>query len=197
MGQAEIKFLLDRALIFGIAVVGAIVIVWILRALRKARRRSSQQAQDLAIDISALGADGPPASGPSLTYYNTPVRVVVAVIAPAGRESKLPSEVLLPATFDHLLPGLAQVFMSHNPTIVCWPPQLSGQGFVRAFFHNAALPGDRGKGTPWLSIAGRFEAGGQRYLAGIVCCSETANNFGETEVERPGGWIDVLRVVGE
>ncbi len=91
MGPMEIKFWLDRALIFGIAVVGAVVFIRLWRILRKAKRRSKERAPNLAIDISALRADGPPAGGPSLTYYNIPVRVVVAVIAPAGRESSLPS----------------------------------------------------------------------------------------------------------
>jgi hypothetical protein len=56
------------------------------------------------------------------------------------------------------------------------------------------LPGDHGKGTPWSVIAGRFEVAGQNILAGLVLCAEAPNSLGQFVIDRPGQWLDLLRV---
>lgn len=187
----------EFVVIFVVAVAGALLFVAAWRALRRSARRRAAGEVDLTIDVATLPQGAPPADGSRLTFYHTPVRLSAVVIAPAGREGTLPSERMLPATIDHLLPGLGALLESHHARIFRWPPQLSAHGFVHAFWRHATLPGDRGKGTAWLSLAGPFEASDRRYLAGLVFCSNEANNFGQLEVDRPGGWIDVLRIVQE
>ena len=57
-----------------------------------------------------------------------------------------------------------------------------------------SLPGDRGKGTPWCSIAGRFEANSRQYVVGLICRAENANSLGQMTVDNPAQWMDTLRV---
>jgi len=43
-------------------------------------------------------------------------------------------------------------------------------------------------------MAGRFTALGRQYLAGVVCCGDTATGLGQLVIEQEGQWCDVLRV---
>jgi hypothetical protein len=65
---------------------------------------------------------------------------------------------------------------------------------MQSFSNHAALPGDRGKNTPWCSIAGRFEADGQRFLAGLICTAAAPNSLGQIMIQHDGMWLDVLRI---
>ena len=116
----------------------------------------------------------------------------------AGLEEALGEPLMkskeLAVTLENLLPGLREIIGRHQPQVMLWPNQLSSQGFLQAFFNLAALPGDHGKGTPWCSAAGKFEGGGQQYLAGLICCSAGPNSLGEITVDKPGQWLSVLRV---
>jgi hypothetical protein len=182
-------------------VLGALVLVLGLALfallLRMARVRSAKQhheQQDLSIDVAALDAVGPSEDGPRLEFYGTPVRLAVLVLAPAGRTGVLPDDEKLREACDHLIPGLAAVLDAHHPIFRRWPEQLSSQGFAQSFFSNLRLPGDRGKGTPWCSAAGKFEFGGQQLLAGLVCCAEKPTGLSQVVVQHEGQWLDVLRV---
>ena len=95
---------------------------------------------------------------------------------------------------DNLVPDLMAVLSSHQPLFRRWSEQLSIRGFVHSVFNNLPLPGDRGKGTPWCSVAGKFESGGQQYLAALVCRGEQPNALGQIEIKYPGQWVEVLRV---
>ena len=169
-----------------------VLIVWFVR-----RRRAGEPPltlPSLAIDVAALAASGPQGEGPRLELYGTPVRVAVVVVAPVGRDGIAPSEDQVPLLVDQMVPGLQAVLAAHGPQIVCWPAQLSSQGFMRSFFHNVALPGDRGQDTPWCSAAGKFRAGGCSYLAGIVFCAAESNGLGQFEIRHIGQWNDMLRI---
>ena len=166
----------------------------ILRLLRKRPVVQSDQQDELAIDVAALPASPPPKDGPQLEFYGTSVRLAVMVLAPVGRAGEIPAPAELTLTLENLLPGLQEIVSRHQPQVVLWPNQLSSQGFLQAFFNLAALPGDHGKGTPWCSVAGKFEGGGQQYLAGLICCSAGPNSLGEMTVDKPGQWLSVLRV---
>lgn len=83
---------------------------------------------------------------------------------------------------------------AHQPQLHFWPAQVSAVGFSNSFYGKVALPGDRGKGTPWCGIAGRFTALGWQYLAGLVCCGDNATGLGQLVIEQEGQWHDVLRV---
>ncbi len=148
----------------------------------------------LAIDIGALPALGPQLPGETLEFYGVPVRLAVLVLAPVGRDTQLPTLTELPAVVEHLLPNLNRVLERDRPIFRAWPPQLSREGFLRSFFYHLALPGDRGKNTPWCSIAGRFTYNGVPLQAGLVCCAAKPNGLGQVIVEHEGRWLDVIRV---
>ena len=181
-------------LVIGAGVAGALVVlVALVRWSRARRRRSPVPTVDLSLDVEALPAEGPPPSGPQLTFYSLPVRLAAVVLAPVGLENKLPAEDALAEVVDQLAPGLMEVLVAHQPVFRRWPPQVSTQGFTKAFFSNVALPGDRGRGTAWSSVAGKFEAEGRPYLVGLVCRAERPNSYGQVVVEKLGGWLDVLQ----
>ena len=170
----------------------AVFILLIMTARRRQRLPSSPN--DLTIDVSQLPAGGPPGEGPTLEFYGMSVRLVVVVLAPAGRNAQLPPENKLASVLDDLSPGLSSVVLSHRPVLRMWPSQLSTQGFVHALFNNLQLPGDRGKGTPWCCAAGRFDAGDQQLLAGILCAADKPNSLSQVTIANVGQWIEVVRV---
>jgi hypothetical protein len=181
-------------LIGGGALVGLIVLIAMIRFLRRRRRVALPPPIDLTIDLSELGERGPAAGKLSLELYNVPVRLAAVVIAPAGRGSQLPAGSRLETLADQIVPGLTEIVELHQARVYEWPAQLSTQGFSNTLFANVRLPGDRGKGTPWSVIAGRFEAGQQNVLAGVVLCAGAPNSLGQFVIERPGQWLDLLRV---
>jgi hypothetical protein len=176
----------------GVLVLLFALAIWIL--LRRKPTTGASRQLTPALDVASLTAAGPPAQGPRLEVYGTAVRLAAVVLAPAGREGRLPQPEAFPQLIDQIVPGMAEVAAAHQPRIDCWSSQLSSQGFVHAFFNNAVLPGDRGRDTPWCSIAGRFRAGGQNYLAGLVLRAAADNALGQFEIQHEGQWNDVLRV---
>jgi hypothetical protein len=187
----------DKMLVGGtaLAVVLALLLFVVMFLLFRRRGARADLAEpDLRIDLTFLPDHGPPSDGPRLEYYGTPVRLVVLVLAPAGRHSPIPAAEELPELIDSLVPGLWAVVEAHRPVVRCWPFQLSTQGFAHAFFKHVQLPGDRGKGTPWSAVSGRFETGTRQLLAGIVCVADRPNSLSQITVAHVGQWLDVLRV---
>lgn len=185
----------SQALIGGIAIVAGLLLI--LLAVLLFRRRAvtvEPPAPDLHIDLATLPAHGPDPEGPWLEVYGLPVRLAVLVLAPAGRNSPTPDEAELPELFDSLVPGLGEIIQAHSPLVRCWPFQLSTQGFAHAFFNNVQLPGERGKGTPWCAVAGRFDQGERQFLAGLVCVADRPNSLSQVTVAHVGQWLDVLRI---
>ena len=178
-----------------VAAVVALVLLWVVwRVLGRRKRKAPLPGPNLAIDVTLLGEQGPPAGPPVLEHYNVPVRLAGVVLAPTGREGALPSSDEIPALIDHAVPGLAEVAATHDPLVRRWPPQLSAEGFARTVFTQVTLPGDGGKGTPWCSVAGRFKVKGATYMAGLILRAAAANNFGQTVIEKEHEWLGVLRV---
>lgn len=171
-----------------------LIIVLVILFRRGPAETATDRAADRSIRVGDLPQSAPRAAGPVLTFYNVPVRLSVLVMAPVGRSGEIPPQEELPNIVEQLLPGLMQVLAADQPIFRRWPAQLSSQGFAQAFFNNVPLPGDRGKGTVWCSIAGKFEADGQAYLAGLVCQSENPNSLNEVTAQQIGDWLDVLRV---
>ncbi len=166
-------------------------------AIRWWRRGTKQQEPpqpELAIDINSLDAHGPPPGPPRLEIYGMPVRLAVLVIAPAGRQGELPPPSLLPALLERMVPGIAAVIALHEPMIRRWPAQLSSQGFVQSFFNNVALPGSRGKGTPWCGAAGRLQIGERTFLVGMIYAADKPNGLGQFTVQHESQWLDMLRI---
>jgi hypothetical protein len=176
-----------------VALAGVTILVLVTRLRRGARERL-RPATELLVDVASLDDSGPSAEGPHLEIYGTPVRLAVIVVAPAGRHGHLPPPGVLPGLMERLVPGLTEVIALQQPKICRWPAQLSSQGFAHAFFNQVALPGDRGKGTPWCSIAGKVQVGDRSFLAGLVLCSHGSNGLGQVVVQHEGQWLDVLRL---
>jgi hypothetical protein len=166
----------------------------VVRKVLGKRKKPAEQVPDLAINVLGLSAEGPPAAGPSLSYYNVPVRLAAVVLAPAGRLHELPPVQQLGEVIDVAVPGLAQVVAAHQPLVRKWPAQLSMTGFAHVFFSNARLPGEGGKGTPWCSAAGVFRIEKKPVMAGLVMRAAAPNNLGQAVIEDEAKWLDILRV---
>lgn len=185
--------------ILGVGVVGALIMLALIAILawyvfRRKPPPPPAEPPDRSIDVSSLVASDAPADVPQLEYYGCPVRLAILVLAPVGRDGAIPDKEQLPELLEQFVPHFLQVVAAHRPLLNFWPAQFSTAGFTNSFFAKAALPGDRGKGTPWCAVAGRFTALGRQYLAGIVCCGGSATGLGQLVIEQEGQWHDVLRV---
>jgi hypothetical protein len=178
----------------GAAALAVLAVVVAVLWLRRRRQGPPPLPEIVAIDLASVGQIGPPESGPELRCYGLRVRVAVLVLAPSGRLREVPAGVERSAMIDQVVPGLAKVVAAHGALVYVWPPQLSPRGFANAFFTAVKLPGDRGKGTAWCSAAGKFEADGEQYMAGMALCAAKPNSLSQFVVEIPGEWLELLRV---
>jgi hypothetical protein len=176
------------------AVVTCALLVAAIVALLRRPKEPDDRPADLRIDVGSLDASGPAGSFPQLTYLGRPVRLAALVVAPVGRAGSIPEADRLLDAVDQLIPGLVEVISIDRPVVEFWPGQLSTQGFAHVFFRNVKLPGKRGVGTPWCSIAGKFKAGGQLYLTGLLCSAGMPNELSEVAVEDNEQWARVLEV---
>jgi hypothetical protein len=189
----------DPILIVPIAVLLSIaglmmLFLWQVRRSRKLESAEDDREGGLRIDVASLPSDGPPSNGTQLECYHVPVRLVVLVLAPVGHGSLFPPRERLPDVINQLLPDFMCVLDAHKPIFQRWPNQVSSQGFVKKFFRYARLPGDAGKGTPWCSVAGKFEADGDSWLIGLILRADRPNSLGQIAIERATQWLDVLRI---
>lgn len=179
-----------------VALVALIALYVAFKVLAGGRRRRPKEVSDLAIDVMALGSQGPPPGAPVLEFYNTPVRLAAVVLAPAGRVRELPPDEDLADTFDAILPGLARVVDTHRPLMRRWPPQMSAKGFAHTVFQHCRLPGEGGKGSPWSTAAGLFKIEGQPLMAALIVRTSQPTNHGQHVIEDPEGWLACMRVKG-
>ncbi len=186
----------DNWLAWVIVALVVIIVLYLALKVLTGKRKRPPQVPDLAIDVMALGSQGPPAGAPVLEFYNTPVRLAAVVLAPAGRVRELPSDADLADTYDAILPGLAKVVETHRPLVRRWPPQMSAKGFAHTVFQHCRLPGEGGKGSPWSTVAGLFKIEGQPLMAGLILRSSQPTSHGQQTVENPDGWPSCLRVKG-
>lgn len=181
----------------GMATGAAVLILLayhLLRA-RRGRRVAKQGRHSQRIDLASFENTGVPANGPCLELYNVPVRLVLVVVAPAGRNGKLPHDQLLPAILDNAIPGIRNLLTNQQPQIQTWPAQLSTSGFRESFFSELALPNNCGKGSLWSAAAGSFSAVGHRFLVGLLVRADQANNLGQFTIDRDPQWLDMFRIV--
>ena len=195
----KLQALSGNMIYYGIAVIVILVVLGLgiqtfKEFLRRRRRGSVSEERDLSVDISTLPAIPMPKSGPVLEFYNWPVRLALIIIAPAGTGSVTPSADRWNDAFDSIVPGLSKVVNSHRPTIRTWPVQLSTSGFASRFFQYVPLPGDRGKGTRYSSIAGCFNMENRGMLVGLVFETEEPDRHGQYTVTDPSEWLGILRV---
>jgi hypothetical protein len=186
---------MDQSTLVWVALLCTVAVIALMAWGRRAFRRKSQAAPQPSLpEPLPLTAEGPPATGPQLHLHGVRMRAAIIVVAPVGRGSQLPPMEELPAVLDQAVPGLAGVLTPHGTRIKLWPPQLSVQGFAQAFFAHFPLPGDRGKGTPWCALAGKFEVGGRPLLLGIALSAAAPNSLSQIIVQQPGEWLRLLEV---
>lgn len=192
------RFDTSNAIHWVMASVGAVLFLVVGRGLLRLLFRRKQEAtveeRDYSIDVGQLASEGSPSRGPQLEFYGTPVRLAVLVLAPLGREGELPATQDLGELLNELVPELKLVIDAQTPIFRRWPAQLSAHGFVSLFAKNVRLPGDRGRGTPWVSVAGKFVATKAQYLVGMVLCGGQPNSYTAKAIEHPGDWATMLRV---
>ena len=177
-----------------VAVLFCALLVIAVIAFRRRPKQPAPQPIDLTIDVLSLDASGPTGDLPQLTYLGWPVRLAALVVAPVGRSGAIPDADRLLDAVDQLIPGLVEVISIDHPLVNFWPGQLSTHGFAHVFFRNVKLPGDRGVGTPWCSVAGKFKAGEQPFLAGLLCAAGEPNDLSEVAAEDNEQWARVLEV---
>lgn len=181
---------LIRLAALAIAVIVLLAAVAVGRGLWKRRTGARNRIEpELSIDVRQLSTLPPPKSGPGLTFYNLPVRLVAIVLAPAGRAGVLPDADGMPALLDAIVPGLAEVVAAHKPVRLRWPEQLSGSGFAHAFFIHARLPGDAGKGSPLSSAAGIAKTHLGSVMVAMIVRAERPNSYGQQILETEGDWL--------
>ncbi len=190
----QIGGIVPLAILAGGVLAVLLVAFVIFRSLRSGKKQHAATQQPLAIDVASLPSSPPGESSAQLEVYNVPMRLALLVIAPVGREGKVPPSDQLPQVVDAIAPNLMQVLTDHQPEFRRWPPQLSSQGFSQIFFNNVPLPGDGGKNTPYCALAGRFDTPSGPFLAGLVCIAKTPNAIGQIAIAQPGQWLDVMRV---
>ena len=198
--ELSCRLSIDAPTMLWIALALAVVALlagWLM--VKRVFRRQAEEAAvepSLRLDVAELPCEGPPRGKPYLEFYSVPTRLAVVVIAPVGREGRLPTNEQLPQVMEAILPNLMKTLAAHQPRFTRWPAQLSTQGFAHAFFNNVPLPGEHGRGTPWCSLAGKVESAAGQFLVGLVCCAAEANSLGEVVVKHAAGWPDVIRVKG-
>lgn len=173
---------------------GVVVLLVLWRLLRRKKKTAAKLPSPLAVDVESLAKPGPPPNDVQIAVYNIPMRLVLVVLAPAGREGKIPPDEMLEGVIDGIAPNLMHAKNLHLPLIRRWPPQLSSQGFTQVFFTNVPLPGDAGKGTPWCSLAGRVETPAGAVLVGLVLVAEKPNSLGQIAIGQASQWLDIVRV---
>jgi hypothetical protein len=141
-----------------------------------------------------LITEGPTGNGLHIYLHGVRLRPAIVVIAPVGRGSPLPQAEELPAILEQVVPGLSRVLTTQSAKIKLWPPQLSVQGFVQAFFTHYRLPGDRGKSTPWCLAAGKIEAGGRPLLLGLALAAAAPNSLSQFVVQHEAEWPRLLEI---
>ncbi len=195
--ENAVRWLTDNAVSIGVASLGLLLLAWLLwLAYQKVTRPPLPVQVDLTIDVESLGATGPPATGPILEFYHLPARVAVAVLAPAGRGRDLPSGESLPLLLEAVVPGLSQVAAAQQTSVRRWPAQLSSSGFAHAFFANAKLPGDGGKGSCWSSLAGTAKIEGRvPLMVGLLFRTDQPTGFGQEIITSESDWLRILQIV--
>jgi hypothetical protein len=180
----------------GVAILcfALIVILIVGRIFRRREFIVVPPPVNLAIDVSQLPQVGPRDSTMRVEVYGTPVRIAVIVLAPVGRDGVVPEMDEFLGIIEQLVPSFAEAVERDQPLIRAWSAQLSSQGFANAFFNSVPLPGDRGKGSPWCSLVGKFTANQRQFLAGIVCCGNSDNALTQYAIQHEGQWNDILRV---
>lgn len=183
---------IPAAAILGLVLLLSAVIL-VRRWLRR-RRKPQWVEPDLRIEVGRLELRPVPEL-PKLLFHGEPVRLDIVVLAPAGRTGTLPPPQEWPMLAEAIAPGLIRVVQTHEPQFIRWPPQLSVNGFIRQFFRNVLLPGDRGRGTPFCGAVGPARGPeGQIFLVGMIMHADHPLFLSVEEVESETMWRRLIEV---
>ncbi len=185
---------LGPATLIGAAIAILLLVIGVVIVLRGRKPAVHATVNLPSVDVQRLGSHGPPEAGTQLECYGAPVRIAATVIAPMGTGGGFPNETQLKVILNRIVPGLGDVFERDQPFVQVWPAQLSPAGFSNSFFANCKLPGERGQGTPWCSVSGKYLDGQVRLLLGVVLCAAAPNSLGEFTIDQPTQWMDLLRI---
>ncbi|MBN2296507.1 MAG: hypothetical protein JXM70_29030 [Pirellulales bacterium] len=181
-----------------LAVVAIVVLLLLRRYLRRHKKSKDTLPTEPTIDVAELYRKGellgPPAKGPTLEFYNLPVRLVAVAIAPVGRLHEPPNRDQLPEIIDCIVPGLDNVNDAHSPVVHVWPRQVSVRGFAHSFFTHVKLPDEHEKKNPWSLVAGLFKVDDQPMMAGLVLQADDPNRHGQYVMEKEEDWLGILRI---
>jgi hypothetical protein len=190
------------AILGSLALLAVLILLAVVRGLFRAlfgkrQAPSEDWARRLGEDLSTYPPPAPFVGKRRLTVYHIPVRLQLAVLAPAGTEAEVDvSQVAL--LLDRVVPGLGNLAAEDHTRVRLWPPQLSQQGFATAFFRLTRTPQAEGRPSRWVLVAGRSLSSQPPYLLGLALLADEPNTLGRIPLE-PHQWLDVLRLkeVGE
>jgi hypothetical protein len=126
-----------------------------------------------------------------VVVYHLPARLRLVVVAPLGKDSRLPREGI-PHLLELAVPGMGDMLRQDEPRLKVWPGQLSAQGFA-VVFHRATRKAEaEGDPSRWVLLAGKVLVGKQPLLLGLGLWTDKPSTLGRITLE-PRQWIDVLR----
>ena len=186
--------------------VGTLAALGFLGTRRRGSRPKNADSIEPAnstIDLERLTLEPLRPGAPLIDLYGTRTRLVVLVLAPAGRGTDFPDRSQWHELVDCIVPGLTTVLDHHRPTFRLWPEQVSQHGFVQAFFNSMragdsqpkthVAPKRHPRGTRYYRLAGRVDWQGVPVLVGLVLTGD-GPALSPIEIEHPGKWLDLLKV---
>jgi len=181
----------------GIAMLVAFYVIAKIRSGSQPQQDTSKDEtlSEESVDLLALNPAKPVPRGPRLKLLGIDQRLVVLVLAQRGRGVQLPDNEELRRFVERITPGFTEVLDAHQPLFRKWPPQMSFEGFTHSLASNLRLPGEKGSGTPWSSIAGRISIPGGQLFVGLICFANEPGQIGQHVVEHEGKWTELLRVL--
>ena len=169
---------------------------FIFRAYLKRKRIKATDKRFSAMDFEfgKLPHGKPSLSGTQLLCYDPPTKLVLVVLAPLGKKPFPKEADQRLKLLDNALKNLSKIALKDQPETRIWPNQLSSEGFSSSFFGRLGLPGDKGRGTPWVTLAGKVILGNQQFMIGLLLQCEEENNMGLIKIEQEHQWQQTLRV---
>jgi hypothetical protein len=173
----------NNLIFYGALAVVLIAVVLLILFLRPRRKGLVDPEAEMAEDLAAYPPP-PEAVGPRrLTVQGLPVRVRLAVVAPAGAE-KVAEDGAVEALLDRVVRGLGAAASQDRARVRQWPLGLSRAGFTPTFFRRVRRPEPAGTPSHWILLAGPARAWGQQILLGLALWADEPNRMGNLAVQQ-------------
>ncbi len=180
------------ALLAFLLVLGFVLIL--LTAFRRKQKSVVRNTSDeKLIGLASLQISRRAPQVPPLKVLGMDGTLAVLVLAPRGNSVEFPPADQLHSLVDRIVPGFSKILDTHQPIFRRWDPQMSFEGFTHAFAYNVTLPGDKGKGTNWVSICGKLAIPSGQLFVGLACHADQPNEMGQLVVEHEGKWSEFIR----